>query len=86
MLGGFHSWQNPLCWSGPSHTHSVAGGWKKTWETIKCSLLRGNVSTINMCELKYRIRCYDSMKIEMCDGSPAWNQLSSTESELLIQN
>ena len=47
MLGDFHSWQDPLCWSGPSHTLPVAGEWKKARETLKCSLLRRNVSYIN---------------------------------------
>jgi len=55
MLGGFHSWQDPLCWSGPSHTHSVAGGWKKAWEAIKCSLLRGNVSSIALVSMQVHI-------------------------------
>ena len=44
MLGGILCWQDSLWWSGPTHNDPTAGEWKKTRQTLKYSLLRGNVS------------------------------------------
>ena len=44
MLGGILCWQDSLWWSGPTHNDPTTGEWKKTRQTLKCSLLRGNVS------------------------------------------
>ena len=44
MLGSILCWQDSLWWSGPTHNDPTTGEWKKTRQTLKCSLLRGNVS------------------------------------------
>ena len=68
MLGGFYSWQDPLCWSGPSLTRPVAGGWKKAREAIKCSLLRGNVSSISIAiqEMGNCLEMFFALSNDLC--------------------
>ena len=53
MLGGILCWQDSLWWSGPTHNDPTTGEWKKTRQTLKYSLLRGNVS--------YRINTGDTL-------------------------
>ena len=66
MLGGFHSWQDSLCWSGPSHTHSVAGGWKKT---SNCSLLSGNVCMLHKIN---KHAAWDIYQVSSCNWGEWW--------------
>ena len=44
LLGGILCWQDSLWWSGPTHNDPTTGEWKKARQTLKYSLLRGNVS------------------------------------------